>query len=246
MAVQWRGRWRLIRLVTNGRAAFVRPFNLIAMLVCGPATVVRSRAGNGARRRVWGMSPGSPMATRRIPARLSVPCLVDGRTHPLSRHPAITQAMTAVSNKGARIDALKIEFAARARAARVSGAVQAHLRAAVGVARTGLRLAAPLIDLFVRLSLTGAFFTSGMLKLGNWPLALRLAQQEYPVSWLDPDIAAVLPWRRHRGRRIDPAGSGSVHAAGGPGDAVVVAGDPVQLPASGRDPVLGGLVRLVC
>ncbi len=74
----------------------------------------------------------------------------------------------------------------------MNAAVRARLRAAIGVARTGLRLAAPFVDLFVRLSLAGAFFTSGMLKLGNWPLALILAQQEYPVSWLDPGIAAVL------------------------------------------------------
>ena len=70
--------------------------------------------------------------------------------------------------------------------------MQVPLRAAIGVVRAGMRLAAPFVDLFVRLSLAGAFFTSGMLKLGNWPLALTLAQQEYPVSWLDPHIAAVL------------------------------------------------------
>nr|WP_294551833.1 FAD-dependent oxidoreductase [uncultured Rhodopila sp.] len=74
----------------------------------------------------------------------------------------------------------------------MSAAVQVPLRAAIGVVRAGMRLAAPFVDLFVRLSLAGAFFTSGMLKLGNWPLALTLAQQEYPVSWLDPHIAAVL------------------------------------------------------
>jgi NADH dehydrogenase/putative oxidoreductase len=74
----------------------------------------------------------------------------------------------------------------------MSAAAQVYSRAAVAVVRAGLRVAAPFVDLFVRLALASAFFTSGMLKLGNWPVALLLAQQEYPVSWLDPHIAAIL------------------------------------------------------
>ena len=66
------------------------------------------------------------------------------------------------------------------------------MKSTLGVLRTGFLTAAPFVDLWVRLSLGKAFFVSGMLKLGNWSLALQLAQQEYPVSWLNPHAAAAL------------------------------------------------------
>jgi NADH dehydrogenase FAD-containing subunit/uncharacterized membrane protein YphA (DoxX/SURF4 family) len=74
----------------------------------------------------------------------------------------------------------------------VSEAGEARIKSTLGVLRTGFLAAAPFVDLWARLSLGKAFFISGMLKLGNWPLALELAQQEYPVSWLNPHAAAVL------------------------------------------------------
>jgi NADH dehydrogenase/putative oxidoreductase len=69
---------------------------------------------------------------------------------------------------------------------------QARLSSSFQVGRTVFGWAAPLIDVWTRLSLGEAFFVSGMLKLGNWPVALELAQHEYPVAWLDFHTAAAL------------------------------------------------------
>ena len=51
---------------------------------------------------------------------------------------------------------------------------------------------APFLDLSIRLGLAQLFVLSGLLKLADWDNALLLAWQEYPVSWLDPGVAAVL------------------------------------------------------
>jgi NADH dehydrogenase/putative oxidoreductase len=50
----------------------------------------------------------------------------------------------------------------------------------------------PTLDLLVRLSLAQQFFVSGVLKVTNWDAALYLAAHEYPVSWMDPVLAAWL------------------------------------------------------
>jgi len=68
----------------------------------------------------------------------------------------------------------------------------ARVSSTLTVGRAVFGWAAPLIDVLTRLSLGKAFFVSGMLKLGNWPLALELAQHEYPVAWLDFHTAAAL------------------------------------------------------
>src|SRR5262249_14943773 len=54
------------------------------------------------------------------------------------------------------------------------------------------RTLGPLLDLFIRLWLAQSFFTSGLLKAADWDTALRLATNEYPVSWLDPVPAAII------------------------------------------------------
>jgi NADH dehydrogenase FAD-containing subunit/uncharacterized membrane protein YphA (DoxX/SURF4 family) len=50
----------------------------------------------------------------------------------------------------------------------------------------------PVLDLLLRLSLAQQFFVSGVLKVTNWQAALYLAAHEYPVSWMDPVLAAWL------------------------------------------------------
>lgn len=70
--------------------------------------------------------------------------------------------------------------------------LRARLSLILSATRGGLGLAAPWIDFWVRLCLAKAFFVSGLLKIGDWPVALELARREYPVSWLDPHTAAVL------------------------------------------------------
>jgi hypothetical protein len=54
------------------------------------------------------------------------------------------------------------------------------------------RKAGPFLDLAIRLSLAGKFWSSGIIKIANWPVALELARSEYPVSWMDPVATASL------------------------------------------------------
>jgi NADH dehydrogenase/putative oxidoreductase len=54
-----------------------------------------------------------------------------------------------------------------------------------------LKLAAwPFIDLAMRLWLAQIFFVSGFIKATHWQIALNLAANEYPVSWMNPVTAA--------------------------------------------------------
>lgn len=66
----------------------------------------------------------------------------------------------------------------------------------LGLVRDGLNFAdrglGPFLDLTIRLWLAGIFWTSGILKASNWPVALELSRSEYPVSWMDPVTAAYL------------------------------------------------------
>ena len=50
----------------------------------------------------------------------------------------------------------------------------------------------PLLDLVIRLWLAQSFFASGLVKAASWDTALKLATNEYPVSWLDPASAAAI------------------------------------------------------
>jgi len=60
------------------------------------------------------------------------------------------------------------------------------------VVRIAEKTVGPLLDLFIRLWLAEIFWTSGLVKLQNWTIALYLSAHEYPVSWLDPVTAAWL------------------------------------------------------
>lgn len=46
-------------------------------------------------------------------------------------------------------------------------------------------------DLVTRLMIAQAFFRSGLVKLADWDTALLLAANEYPVSWMAPQNAAL-------------------------------------------------------
>lgn len=50
----------------------------------------------------------------------------------------------------------------------------------------------PLAALAIRLYVARVFFTSGMIKIGNWPGTLGLFQNEFHVPLLPPQFAAVL------------------------------------------------------
>jgi NADH dehydrogenase/putative oxidoreductase len=69
------------------------------------------------------------------------------------------------------------------------GDVMQRVAAALRVVELG---AAPLVDLAVRLLVAQVFFVSAVLKLADWDNAIALSQNEYPVSWLDPVIAAYV------------------------------------------------------
>ena len=53
-------------------------------------------------------------------------------------------------------------------------------------------VAAPVLDLLIRLWLAQSFWVSGIVKLSDWNAALYLAAHEYPVSWMNPVLAAWL------------------------------------------------------
>jgi putative oxidoreductase len=66
------------------------------------------------------------------------------------------------------------------------------LRAAYERAAGWLALAAPLVDLAIRLELAQVFFRSGLLKIGNWDGTRYLFENEYKVPLLPPEAAAYL------------------------------------------------------
>ena len=76
--------------------------------------------------------------------------------------------------------------------ARPAHLAAAMIRWASNATRVTEKSVGPLLDLFIRLWLGGIFWSSGMVKLQNWTIALYLSAHEYPVSWLDPVTAAWL------------------------------------------------------
>ncbi|MSP66581.1 MAG: DoxX family membrane protein [Alphaproteobacteria bacterium] len=54
------------------------------------------------------------------------------------------------------------------------------------------RFGGPVVDLVIRLWIGPVFLFSGLLKVADWQTALLLASNEYPVSWLAPEVAAVV------------------------------------------------------
>jgi putative oxidoreductase len=77
-------------------------------------------------------------------------------------------------------------------AMRVRELLSARVVPVVRGIQAGLRTAAPVVDLWVRLGLAKVFFVSGMMKIGNWPAALELPRHGYPVGWLEPHEAALI------------------------------------------------------
>ena len=51
---------------------------------------------------------------------------------------------------------------------------------------------APLVDLAIRLYVSGIFFKSGLLKVQSWESTMNLFEYEYAVPLLSPHLAAVL------------------------------------------------------
>ncbi|MBK8209893.1 MAG: DoxX family protein [Rhodospirillales bacterium] len=53
-------------------------------------------------------------------------------------------------------------------------------------------VAAPLLDLFIRIWLAQSFFASGVLKTINWPATVFLYTAEHPVPGVSPAVAAAI------------------------------------------------------
>ena len=66
------------------------------------------------------------------------------------------------------------------------------LRAWVKAFRSVIAAARPLADMLIRLAIAQYFLRSGLVKIGNWDSALALAKYEYPVSWMEPQTAALV------------------------------------------------------
>lgn len=79
--------------------------------------------------------------------------------------------------------------AVQSNAAYFAGSV---LRWAGDITRIAEKTGGPALDLFIRLWLAEIFWTSGLVKLQNWTIAVYLSAHEYPVRWLDPVTAAWL------------------------------------------------------
>src|SRR5882724_4163946 len=54
------------------------------------------------------------------------------------------------------------------------------------------RVAAPVLDLAVRLWMARVFFNSGRVKIADWNATIYLFRDEYKVPVLPPEVAAVL------------------------------------------------------
>jgi len=58
--------------------------------------------------------------------------------------------------------------------------------------RGWLALAAPVLDLAIRLDVANVFFKSGLTKIDDWDKTVFLFQEEYHVPLLPPGLAAFL------------------------------------------------------
>ncbi|TSD83675.1 DoxX family membrane protein [Mycobacterium sp. KBS0706] len=84
---------------------------------------------------------------------------------------------------------LSITAPRRSRAMAHFGRTLALWRDAIRIGEIG---AAPVLDLLIRLWLAQSFWVSGIVKVSDWNAALYLAAHEYPVSWMNPVLAAWL------------------------------------------------------
>ncbi len=50
----------------------------------------------------------------------------------------------------------------------------------------------PIVDVLARIGAGKTLLVSGMLRVGDWPVAMELARPEYALGWLDPEKAALL------------------------------------------------------
>ena len=66
------------------------------------------------------------------------------------------------------------------------------LRRFLNLWRSILSMIFPVVDVLARVGAGKTFLVSGMLGIGDWPVAMELARPEHPLGWLDPQQAAWL------------------------------------------------------
>ena len=81
------------------------------------------------------------------------------------------------------------EATARLPARGVGRRAAAMVAGVTDVFRAAEVLGMPVLDLLIRLWIAQAFWVSGMRKVLDWELARNLARDEYPVSWMNPELA---------------------------------------------------------
>ena len=74
----------------------------------------------------------------------------------------------------------------------MSGRSLRSLRHFLNPWRSILAIIFPLIDVLARVGAGKTFLVSGMLRIGDWPIAMEMPRPEHPLGWLDLQQAAWL------------------------------------------------------
>jgi NADH dehydrogenase FAD-containing subunit/uncharacterized membrane protein YphA (DoxX/SURF4 family) len=62
------------------------------------------------------------------------------------------------------------------------------LRRLLNLSRSILVMIFPIVDALARIGAGKTFLVSGMLRVGDWPIAMELSRPEYALGWLDPAV----------------------------------------------------------
>lgn len=62
------------------------------------------------------------------------------------------------------------------------------LRRLLNLWRSILVMIFPIVDALARIGAGKTFLVSGMLRVGDWPIAMELSRPEYALGWLDPAV----------------------------------------------------------
>jgi NADH dehydrogenase FAD-containing subunit/uncharacterized membrane protein YphA (DoxX/SURF4 family) len=74
----------------------------------------------------------------------------------------------------------------------MSGRYWRSLRRLLNLWRSILVMIFPIVDVLARIGAGKTFLVSGMLSIGDWPVAMQLSRPEHALGWLDPEKGALL------------------------------------------------------
>ena len=74
----------------------------------------------------------------------------------------------------------------------MSGRYWRSLRRLLNLWRSILVMIFPIVDVLARIGAGKTFLVSGMLSVGDWPVAMQLSRPEHALGWLDPEKGALL------------------------------------------------------